>query len=147
MSSLEFCCEGLGLAQPAVGIGVRERATQPGVPVTIPVTYSSSDPTVQLGTPTTVTPPANGTVTWINGQPQYTPNPGFNGPSDSFTYQVCTAAGVTPQVCSTPQTVTVTVTVAAPPTPVPANATWALGLLGMSLLGFGARRMRRNAKQ
>ena len=121
--------------------------TQPGVPVTIPVTYSSSDPTVQLGTPTTVTPPTNGAVTWINGQPQYTPNPGFNGPSDSFTYQVCTAAGVTPQVCSTPQTVTVTVTVAAPPTPVPANATWALGLLGMSLLGFGARRMRRNAKQ
>ena len=42
---------------------------------------------------------------------------------------------------------TVAVTVAAPPTPVPANATWALGLLGMSLLGFGARRMRRNAQQ
>ena len=116
-------------------------ATQPGQPVTIPVTYSSSDPTnAPLGTPTTVTAPANGTVQWVNGQPVYTPNPGFQGPSDTFTYQVCTAAGVTPQVCSQPQTVSVAVAAAVA---VPANATWALGLLSLGMLGFAARRMRR----
>ena len=122
-------------ASPANG------ATQPGKPVTIPVTYSSSDPTsAPLGAPTTVAAPANGTVAWVNGQPVYTPKPGFQGPSDSFTYQVCTAAGVTPQVCSSTQTVSVAV---AAPTPVPANATWALGLLSLGMLGFAGRRVHR----
>ncbi len=122
-------------ASPAKG------ATQPGKPVTIAVSYSSSDPTnAPLGAPTTVTEPANGSVTWLNGQAVYTPNAGFQGPSDSFTYRVCTAVGVTPQVCSSAQTVSVAI---AAPIPVPANAAWALGLLSLGMLGFAGHRMRR----
>lgn len=116
--------------------------TAPGTPVTIDVRANDTSPDPvnrPLGTPTTVAAPANGTVTWVDGQAVYTPNAGFQGPSDSFTYQVCTTG--TPPICSAPTLVTVSVT--AVPAPVPANATWALGLLSLGVLGFAARRTRR----
>ena len=125
---------------PTVATTPDTASTAPNTPVSINVLANDSS-TAPLGTPTTVGPPANGTVSWVNGQAVYTPTPGFTG-TDTFTYQVCTTN--TPAVCSLPTTVTVTV---AAPAPVPADAPWALAALSLGIAAFAARRARRAARR
>ncbi|WKW45969.1 Ig-like domain-containing protein [Myroides sp. JBRI-B21084] len=93
-----------------------DTATTPeGQPVTIDVKANDFDPNGDAFEidPTSITQPANGTVT-VNpdGTITYTPNPGFEG-TDTFTYTVCDDATPTP-ACDT---ATVSVNV------VPANNT------------------------
>ena len=65
--------------------------------VTIDVVGNDSDPDGDLdpSTVTVVTRPSNGTVSVdpVTGQIGYEPNPNFNG-TDTFSYQVCDAAGL-----------------------------------------------------
>lgn len=126
--------------------------TLPNTPVDINVkgNDNSSDPTnAPLGNPTVTgagtVPPKNGTVT-VNpdGTIKYTPNPGFTGPTDTFTYQICTTtptSGTYPAaVCAS---AVVTVTIGAPAA-VPTLGEWALLLLSLGLAGFAARGMRKS---
>ena len=82
--------------------------TELNTPVIIVVKANDKDPEGQaLGTPTAVTPPANGTVTYnTNGTVTYTPTTGFTG-TDSFVYKVCDTGS--PVKCDS-ATVTVLVT-------------------------------------
>jgi len=71
--------------------------TVAGMPVAIDVAANDTDADGDLApsTVTKVTPPANGTITAINvvtGVVTYEPNAGFTG-TDTFTYQICDAAG------------------------------------------------------
>src|SRR6185295_3342444 len=82
----------------------------PGIPVTINVLANDNDPEGAALTVTSVSDPANGSaVNNGNGTITYTPDPGFNGANDSFTYVVSDGA-LTDQA-----TVTVTVNAAPPP--------------------------------
>ncbi len=84
--------------------------TDPGVAVTIPVRDNDSDPEGAVLIIGGVSDPANGTaVNNGDGTITYTPDPGFSGASDDFTY---TASDGTLS-----DGATVTVTVNAPPAP------------------------------
>ena len=95
--------------------------TNQGVPVTVVILANDSDPDSptslngQLGTPTLLGQPANGTaVVNLNGTVTYTPPAGFTG-TVSFPYQICDRG--TPALCTT-----AVVTVDILPTP-PNNTT------------------------
>ncbi len=127
--------------------------TLPNTPVDINVkgNDSSSDPTnAPLSNPTVTgagtVPPTNGTVT-VNpdGTIKYTPNPGFTGPTDTFTYQICTTATAAyPEPVCTTAVATVTIGVSAGTAAVPTLGEWALLLLSLGLAGFAARGMRKS---
>ncbi|MFA7297694.1 MAG: Ig-like domain-containing protein, partial [Dehalococcoidia bacterium] len=90
-------------------VAVNDAATTTaGTPVTIAVLGNDSDP--DAGDVLTIqsnTTPSNGTATIVSGQIQYTPNPGFTGPTDTFQYTISDGHGGTATA-----TVTVTITVA-----------------------------------
>ena len=72
------------------------------------------------------------------------PNPGFTGPTDTFTYQICTTtptSGTYPAAVCTTAVATVTIGVSAA---VPTLSEWAMLLLSLGLAGFAARRMRKH---
>ncbi|MEE8603270.1 Ig-like domain-containing protein, partial [Euzebya tangerina] len=93
------------IAQPPVADD-DTASTGPGTPVTIDVLSNDSDPDGDDAalTITAVSDPPNGSVTIVDGQLVYTPDPGFAG-QDTFTYTVTDEQGLT-------QTATVTVDVA-----------------------------------
>ena len=100
-------------------------STAPGTPVTIAVLDNDSDPDVgDVLTIQSVSTPSNGTATIVSGQVQYTPTPGFTGPTDTFTYTISDGHGGTATA-----TVTVTITVSNRP-PIARNDTttnlWAM---------------------
>ncbi len=78
--------------------------TDEDVAVVIAVLANDSDVDGDPLTINTVTPPLNGTVVNNGSNMTYAPNPNFNG-TDSFSYQVCDAAGA----CAA-ATVTITIT-------------------------------------
>jgi len=85
-------------------------STDPGVAVTIPVRANDSDPEGAVLTIGDVSDPANGSaVNNGDGTITYTPDPGFSGASDAFTYTASDGA--------LSDGATVTVTVSAPPAP------------------------------
>jgi PKD repeat protein len=84
--------------------------TDAGTPVTIDVLANDTDPDGDDLTVSSVGDPPNGsTVIDGNGTITYTPDPGFSGANDVFTYTVSDG--------SLPDDATVTVTVRAPPPP------------------------------
>ena len=92
--------------------------TKQGTPVSINVLANDIDPEghINPGCTTVTTQPAHGTTTinLVNGIVLYAPATGFSG-TDSFTYEMCDAAGLK-------DTAIVTITVQAPaPTPQPTN--------------------------
>ncbi len=78
---------------PPVAVDDSE-TTQGGTPVTISVLDNDSEPEGENFTITNFTQPSNGTVTLVNGEFVYTPNPDFIG-TDTFTYTITDEDGLT----------------------------------------------------
>lgn len=105
-------------------------ATPAGRAVTIRVVGNDSDPDSDDVRIASVTQPARGTVTVVDGALVFTPAPGQTG-SVTFTYTVVDAQGAT-------ATASVTVVVAAVPTgsPLPATGAEVAGPLGLAALAL-----------
>ncbi|MBK9461013.1 MAG: tandem-95 repeat protein [Sphingobacteriales bacterium] len=74
-------------------------------PTYIDVLVNDSDPENGPLTVSVLTQPVHGTATVVGAQILYTPTPGYAGPTDGFTYQICDDAS--PSLC-TPATVSIT---------------------------------------
>lgn len=104
------------MALPPAPDAVDDAATVPaGSSVTVDVRVNDSGTGLTV---TSVTAPGHGTVTIVGGNVVYTPAPGYNSGTDTFTYTVTDVLGGTSTA-----TVTVTVTSAAVAAPRTASAT------------------------